>query len=134
MPTVFDKIDLYWKTRLSRHVFYSKYMSWFNHGDLTFKGRSEKELKKQYLNCSKDKCVFFNGKLFYCACSAFGSELNVFKIKETEYVDFRSSKNSNDMIIQLKQLKRKAYLTACNYCNWGTDSFIPIKVAEQIKK
>jgi len=106
--------------------------SWYDHGNLIFKSKTSEELKTQFAKCYKERCVMFEGKLYSCATSAFGYSLGAFQLSPTEYVDLRNAKDKRDIQKQLKALKHHKYITACSYCNWGTDQFISIPVAEQI--
>jgi len=108
--------------------------TWLDHGDLTFRNRSEPALRKQYSCCDKDKAVLTDGKLFNCACSAFGSRLGAFSLAPDEYIDLREINDPQKLTARLLRQRRLGYYTACNYCNRGTDRLVSIPPALQLEK
>ena len=107
--------------------------NWFDPGDLHFRGRNKKELRKQFRKCGEICRNLHDGRLYFCPRAAFGTKLGIPDV-ESEYVDFTNiaidRKSLRDQIYRLNQRKS---LLACNYCNEGTEEYVPIPVAEQIK-
>lgn len=106
--------------------------NWFDSGGLEFRGRTEKELKKQMRHCGNICRNFLNGRLYYCPRAAFGTKLGI-PDPENEYVDFTAEKTREQLRNELYNLNRRRSLTACNYCNEGTNLYVPIPVAEQME-
>ncbi|WP_026491285.1 radical SAM protein [Butyrivibrio sp. XPD2002] len=105
--------------------------NWFDPGDLHFRGRNKKELKRQFANCGEICRNLHDGRLYFCPRAAFGTKLGIPDL-ESEYVDFASDKSREQLRKEIYELNQKRYLLACNYCNEGTDDYVPIPVAEQL--
>lgn len=106
--------------------------NWFDPGNLVFRGRNKKELKKQFRRCGEICRNLHDGKLFFCPRAAFGTKLGIPE-KTDEFVDFRVDKERKELRNEIFELNQKKYLVACNYCNEGTDEYVPIPVAEQME-
>lgn len=96
---------------------------WRDYGDLECRNRSEKELKKQFLNCEIMCNSLFEGELHHCPRSSHGTKLNKLPLRNQDYIDLL-----NEDLTQ-KQLRKELYkffykyvpyVEACNYCNSGT--------------
>lgn len=106
--------------------------NWFDPGDLHFRGRSKKELKKQFKHCGEICRNLHDGKLYFCPRAAFGTKLGIPDV-ESEYVDFTKEKSREEIRKDIYELNQRKYLLACNYCDEGTEDYVPIPVAEQLK-
>ena len=109
-----------------------KEKTWFDAGGLEFRGRSGKELKKQMKHCGNICRSFLNGRLYYCPRASFGTKLGIPDPK-SDYVDFTINQPREQLRRQIYALNQREVLSACNYCNEGTEDFVPIPVAEQVK-
>lgn len=81
---------------------------------------------------------YLNGELHFCPHSSRGKDLGKISVKKEDYVDLL-----NSGMTETKQLRgmmkefiynRPAYITACNYCDKGTDKQVAIEAAVQLKK
>lgn len=106
--------------------------NWFDAGDLHFRGRNKKELKKQFKRCGEICRNLHDGKFYYCPRAAFGTKLGIPDV-ESDYVDFRKETSIKELREKIYQLNQRRFILACNYCNEGTDDYVPIPVAEQMK-
>lgn len=104
---------------------------WFDAGDLKNRGRDVSEMKRQMKRCGNICRSFHNGKLYFCPRASFGTKLGIPDYKE-DYVDFHEPYSRDQLRTKIYELNQKKYLIACNYCDEGTDRFIPIPVAEQL--
>jgi len=104
---------------------------WRDYGNLIYQDRNDKELMKQYSRCCRERYILFDGMLFNCATSAFGSRLKAFQPVQDEFVDVRCSKNGDELRRKLKRIRARKFFTACNYCHYGTDKFVAVEAAEQ---
>ena len=105
--------------------------NWFDAGDLHFRGRSKKEIRKQFRHCGEVCRNYLDGKLYYCQRAAFGTKLEI-PDREEEYVDLTKDFDRKKIREQIHKLNQRRWLTACNYCNVGTKEYVPIPVAEQV--
>ncbi len=106
--------------------------NWFDAGDLHFRGRNQKELRKQFKKCGEICRNLHDGKLYFCPRAAFGTKLGIPDVS-SDYVDFKGEDDIKVLREQVYRLNQRISLLACNYCNEGTDEYVPIPVAEQIK-
>lgn len=109
-----------------------KEKNWFDIGGLEFRGRTKKELQKQLHRCGNICRSFHNGRLYYCPRASFGTKLGM-PDPATEYVDFTGDKTREELRREIYKLNQCKYLSACNYCNEGTELCKPIPVAEQVE-
>jgi len=105
--------------------------NWFDAGDLHFRGRNNKELSKQFKRCGEICRNLHDGKLYFCPRAAFGTKLGIPDV-ESDYVDFRKDTSKKELREKIYQLNQRKFILACNYCNEGTNEYVPIPVAEQI--
>ena len=90
---------------------------WFDMGDMSKRGRSGKELLKQYEQCEyKCKCIL-NGRLYICPRASHGSDLNL--LTDNAYVDLFAENLSSKMILDVYY--REKPIVACDYCDAGTE-------------
>ena len=107
--------------------------NWFDAGDLHFRGRNQKEIRKQFRHCGEICRSFLDGKLYYCQRASFGTKLSI-PDNESEYVDFTKNVNRKELREEINKLNHRKWLIACNYCSVGTEEYVPIPVAEQVEK
>lgn len=107
---------------------------WMDYGKPFKRNKSIKQLKKQFSKCNNVCKSLVNGQLHLCPRSSHGTDLKILKNNEFDYVDLldknlsieEKKKRINDLFI-------KKYITACDYCDFGTSKSKKIPVAEQIK-
>ncbi|MCM1038714.1 MAG: radical SAM protein [Ruminococcus sp.] len=109
-----------------------KEKGWFDAGNLENRGRDVHGMKKQMKHCGNICRSFHNGRLYFCPRASFGTKLGIPDHRK-DYVDFNECYSRKQLRQKIYELNQKKYLTACNYCDEGTDKFIPIPVAEQLK-
>lgn len=124
--------DLCKKNNIACVIRGSDEKNWFDAGDLHFRGRSQKELKKQFKKCGEICRSLHDGKLYFCPRASFGTKLGIPNI-ESEYVDFCEDSDTKYLRDEIYLYNQKKYLLACNYCDEGTNKYKPIPVAEQLK-
>lgn len=106
--------------------------NWFDPGDLHFRGRNRNELRRQFRHCGEICRNLHDGKLYFCPRAAFGTKLGIPDV-ESEYVDFTKERSREEIRKDIYDLNQRKYLVACNYCDEGTEDYVPIPVAEQLK-
>ena len=107
---------------------------WMDYGDTTERGKSYKELKKQFSKCHSVCKSLVNGQVHLCPRSSHGTDLGIIKDNSDDYVDLLDENLSiDDKKKKLIELSRKKCIKACDYCIYGTKESKKISVAEQIK-
>ena len=106
--------------------------NWFDAGDLHFRGRNNTELKKQFKKCGEICRNLHDGKLYFCPRAAFGTKLGIPDV-ESDYVDFTKDTDRKQLRKEVYELNQRRFILACNYCNEGTEEYVPIPVAEQLE-
>lgn len=106
--------------------------TWFDAGGVEKRGRTKKELIKQKKKCGTICRNLNEGKLYFCPRQSFGTKIGVPEIYG-EYVDvFGGDREENRK--KIFSLNQKKFLSTCDYCDEGTDSYVVIPVAEQIRE
>lgn len=129
--------ELFKEEQIMYYVF-KEPVTWVDLGDLSNRNRSVQELKEQFLKCNSDCLSYLNGELHFCPHSSHGKDLGKIPVRKGDYLDLL-----NISMTEAKQLRsmmrrfiynRPAYITACNYCNKGTDKQTAVESAVQVKK
>ena len=108
---------------------------WMNYGKPEKRNKSEKELIKQFASCNNVCKSLVNGQIHLCPRSSHGTDLGIIKNNEKDYVNLLDENLTlEEKKEQLNKLFQKKYITACDYCIFGTKESKKIPVAEQIKK
>lgn len=108
---------------------------WMNYGNTKKRGKSKKELIKQFNNCNSVCKSLINGQLHLCPRSAHGTDLGIIKNNSDDYLDLLDKNLSvSEKRNRLNKLLKKKYIKACDYCDFGTKNSYKIPVAEQLKK
>jgi organic radical activating enzyme len=102
---------------------------------LPFQDRSEKELKKMFVNCcNSDLLTLLHGNLFRCPFSANGENIHAFPKKKEDSIDLTIPTPFEELRKKIFNLiYKKDYLLACNYCNGRDYSTKEIEAAIQTK-
>lgn len=107
--------------------------NWFTAGDLHFRGKIARDLKAQLKKCAGICRSFQNGKLYFCPRASFGTLLGI-PDPAKDYVDFTKECDKQTLRQQIYELNQRKGFLACNYCDEGTDKYMPIPPAEQISE
>jgi hypothetical protein len=108
--------------------------NWIDYGNLNKRNKTEKQLRKQYYNCTRKLRSLLNGKLFQCYRCSHATNLKLIPLIQKDYIDLLDENISN------KQLKKKLYdfiykytdyIESCNYCDCTKNPKI-INKGEQI--
>ena len=107
---------------------------WMNYGNVIKRNKTKKELIRQFSNCNHICKSLVNGQLHICPRSSHGTDLQIIKNNEEDYLNLLDKKMSiKEKKEKLNKLLRKKYIIACDYCDFGTKKSTKIKVAEQLK-
>lgn len=99
---------------------------WVDQGDFVFHNRSTDELKEIFGTCPHvcrgGSWYIRNGQMHWCGRSIRGTEVGKIPLEENDYVDIFSG-TENFRREKLKQVMKRTYIAACNYCNgnYGTN-------------
>lgn len=104
---------------------------WFDAGGLENRGRNVNEMREQMKRCGNICRSFHNGRLYFCPRASFGTKLGI-PDYESDFVDFNKRYTRDELRNKIYELNQKKYLIACNYCDEGTDKYVPIPVAHQL--
>lgn len=122
------------KSNNIKYILSNEEKLWRDYGDLEYRNRNKKSLKKQFLNCEIMCNSIFEGKLHHCPRSTHGMNLNKIPVPKKDYVDLL------DKNLTIKQLrielykffyKYVPYVEACDYCNGGTNEIKKIPAGMQ---
>ncbi len=107
---------------------------WMNYGNVDARGKTNKELKKQFLSCHSVCKSLLNGQFHLCPRSSHGTDLGIIKDNKDDYVDLLDNTlDIYDRRKKINQLLKKKYIKACDYCDYGTKKCRKIPVASQLK-
>lgn len=108
---------------------------WMDYGKPVKRNKSEKELIKQFSRCSNVCKSLINGKIHLCPRSSHGMDLGIIEDNKNDYLDLLDDSISIfDKKKRLNKLLDKKYISACDYCDFGTKYSKKVGVAEQLKK
>lgn len=112
-------------------VRYPENKTWSYFGDLHFRGRSEKELRRQLRKCASICRNFLDGRLYFCPRASFGSKLGM-PDDPNNFVDLTQEIDRKTLRRQIFELNQRRFIAACNYCDEGTGKVESVPVAEQM--
>ena len=112
-------------------VRYPQDKTWNYVGDLHFRGRTEKELRRQLRHCASIYRNFLDGRLYFCPRASFGSKLGM-PDDPNDFVDVRNETDRKTLRRKIFELNQSKYIAACNYCDEGTGMVQSVPVAEQL--
>ena len=108
---------------------------WMDYGKPEKRNKSEKELITQFSKCNNVCKSLVNGQIHLCPRSSHGTDLGIIKNNEDDYLNLLDDKLSlKEKEEKLNKVFSKKYITACDYCVFGTNESKKIPVAEQLKK
>lgn len=95
--------------------------AWTDMGGVESRGRTEEELRFQYLNCDQGKVIkgFHNGKFHTCARSARMLALGAYQ-SERDYFELRQEDSPAQIREKLKKVFYSESADACNHCDLGS--------------
>lgn len=102
------------------------YDGWVDQGDFICHNRDEETLEQIFSSCSHvcrgGSWYIRNGQMHWCGRSIRGTELEKIPLQESDYVDIFSDTIERRKE-KFRQVMKKTYITACNYCNgnYGTE-------------
>jgi organic radical activating enzyme len=110
-------------------------ITWFEEKPLLKRNYTLEQAKKIFINCSENPCIcVFNGKIHICAKSSSGYELGFIKIKDSDFIDLRVTREigGGGGVISKKIIEfyNKDYFEACKYCIKTNKEVL---LAEQLK-
>ncbi len=102
--------------------------AWTDMGGVECRGRTEEEIRFQYLNCDQGKVIkgFHNGKFHTCARSARMLALGAYQ-SEHDYFELRQEDSPEQIREKLRKIFYSESADACNYCDLGA---LPATVIE----
>lgn len=100
-------------------------------GNMEKRGRTSRQLQRQFGKCKNLCRSILNGKLYYCPRAGHGEDLGYVKTNKNEYIDLQEENISVENLLDL--IYSRHYFSACDYCNYGTKEMISITPGEQIE-
>lgn len=106
---------------------------WNDYGGIQCRNRTRKELEQQFSRCTAYCYSLLHGRIHRCPRSSNGEDLKLFQCSPEEYVDLFAD-------ITKDELKKRIYnyiyhgpekITACNYCDNGTNNMNKVSPGEQ---
>lgn len=93
-------------------------------------GDSAEELREHMIKCDPNCQNVSEGKLYYCAQGWAAEQSELFKLKETDYLDLENIKNDVDRKERFRKFYfgdlEDGYFSFCKVCRgWDTDITIP---------
>lgn len=108
---------------------------WLDYGEPYKRNKSVGMLTKQFAKCNNVCKSLINGQLHLCPRSSHGTDLGIITNNREDYLDLLDDTISDlELEKKLKKLYKKKYITACDYCDFGTKKSKKIPVAEQVGK
>jgi hypothetical protein len=129
-----DKLTACFDERKIKYIFFHAEGNWYDFGDMEQRCRNQAALKKQFSVCASGCRSYYKGCIYWCPRAAHGLELNLIPDVQEDYVDLTDKMLSKKIIqAKIKALYNTECVTACNYCDKGTELFIPVPAATQRK-
>lgn len=97
---------------------------WYLSGGVECRQRSEEDMREQYSKCGEFCRSLLRGKLYICPRSAHGTDLGIVNDFSVNMTDIRSLCDKREELLKLEDL---GYVLMCNYCNEGTNEYVPIQ-------
>ena len=130
-------IEIYKKQGISHTSQIARY--WTDSGTIKFRNRKAQDNAEVFKNCCvNDTYTVLNGKLYGCPFSSHSHNLNLIKMKNTDFIDLLDDQKSisdtkKELEYFMNRKKNNQFLTACGYCA-GRDNTVPkVKAAIQTK-
>ncbi|SMC83716.1 radical SAM protein [Papillibacter cinnamivorans] len=129
-----ELISLFEKRRI-RYVFFRAQENWYDFGGMEFRAREETALRKQFALCAAGCRSYYRGRLHWCPRSGHGMELGFIPDTPGDYVDLMDPDlSTGELRIKIRAFCSLDGITACNYCDKGTDLFLPVPAAVQMEQ
>lgn len=104
---------------------------WYQSGGLISRQRTDDELKEQYSKCGEFCRSLLNGHLYICPRSAHGTDLGIVNDYNVNLLERSPRKIKR---YELLALENNNYVFMCDYCNEGTNKYLPIPRGVQLEK
>lgn len=95
---------------------YTQTMTWFEFGGFDDRGYTDVEVRQLYEKCCFKSHDIFDGKMFKCSRSAYGTFIGKIAEIREDYVDIRSPSHRG-LKEDLRMFLEKDCVEACRYCN-----------------
>jgi len=115
---------------LGIHHRYSQTLQWFDFGGFEDRGYSQAELERVYDTCCFVSNDIFNGRMFKCSRSAYGTLIGKIPDYPEDYVDIRANSTA-EVRRQVAAFLEKKWVKVCNHCN-GASTHV-IEAGVQVK-
>lgn len=127
-----EKVKVFTAKMDEFHINYlsKEQMQWFDFGGFEDRGYSKEELSRVYSSCICVSNDLFDGKLYKCSRSAFGTYLGKITDYGSDYVDVRRTPKK-DMSRKLAEFFGKKYIETCRFCNGTSTS--TMEAGKQLK-
>ncbi|MGD7037310.1 radical SAM protein [Methylotuvimicrobium buryatense] len=112
------------------HHRYTQTLQWFDFGGFDARGYSESELEQVYGTCCFVSNDIFDGRLFKCSRSAYGTLIGKIPDYPGDYVDIRNLPVA-EVRRQVSAFLEMKWARVCNHCNGA--SIHVIEAGQQVK-
>lgn len=108
---------------LGIHYRYSQTLQWFDFGGFEPRGYTQAELERVYDTCCFVSNDIFDGRLFKCSRSAYGTQIGKIPDYPEDYVDIRNNSVA-EVRRQVAAFLEKKSASVCNHCNGASTHVI----------
>lgn len=125
---VFDEYHIQYFTRV--------YDAWQDAGGVEFRDHSIEQMEDIFSNCFERNCfTFLKGQLHRCPRSAHAMNLGAMPDVKEDYVDLLHWNGTKEELVEkLKNLQKRSWIEACNYCGGPNNITQSIPAGIQISK
>ena len=107
-------------------------LQWFDFGEFKYRNYSTAIHHKIYKTCCFVSNDLFDGKLFKCSRSAFGTHIHKIPDYKNDYIDVRNL-SKDQLRIEIDKFLKNEYPMVCQYCNGTSTSTIKAGVQSKGK-
>jgi MoaA/NifB/PqqE/SkfB family radical SAM enzyme len=105
-------------------------LQWFDFGGFEDRGYTEEEIRRVYRTCCFLSHDLFDGRLYKCSRSAYGTVIGKVPNYPSDYVDIRSL-DRQSLRMRLVEFLSLEYVDACRHCN-GASAALTMEAGKQI--
>lgn len=105
-------------------------LQWFDFGGFEDRGYTEEEIRRVYRTCCFLSHDLFDGRLYKCSRSAYGTVIGKVPNYPGDYVDIRSL-GRQSLRMRLVEFLSLEYVNACRHCN-GASAALTMEAGRQI--
>lgn len=106
---------------------YQKTLEWFDFGGFEHRNFTKKEHRKVYKTCCFISNDMFDGKIFKCSRSVFGTKLGKIPDYKQDYVDVREF-SGRELREKINEFLNFEFPEVCQHCNGTSELRIPAGV------